>query len=105
MAVDAIDFESGVEECRRPYEPKANEEVNIVDCDFFKTDMLVVDGVAELDYAGRDSFTIYMCLEGRVELDMEGEKESLSSGEVLLIPASANEVVLSGNAKILASHL
>ena len=105
LAVDAIDFESGVEECRRPYEPKANEEVNIVDCDFFKTDMLVVDGVAELDYAGRDSFTIYMCLEGRVELDMEGEKESLSAGEVLLIPASANEVVLSGNAKILASHL
>ena len=105
LAVDAIDFESGVEECRRPYEPKANEEVNIVDCDFFKTDMLVVEGVAELDYAGRDSFTIYMCLEGRVELDMEGEKESLSAGEVLLIPASANEVVLSGSAKILASHL
>ena len=105
LAVDAIDFESGVEECRRPYEPKANEEVNIVDCDFFKTDLLVVDGVAELDYAGRDSFTIYMCLEGRVELDMEGEKESLSAGEVLLIPASANEVVLSGSAKILASHL
>ena len=105
LAVDAIDFESGVEECRRPYEPKANEEVNIVDCDFFKTDMLVVDGVAELDYAGRDTFTIYMCLEGRVELDMEGEKESLSAGEVLLIPASANEVVLSGNVKILASHL
>ncbi len=105
LAVDAIDFESGVEECCRPYEPKTNEEVNIVDCDFFKTDMLVVDGVAELDYAGRDSFTIYMCLEGRVELDMEGEKESLSAGEVLLIPASANEVVLSGNSKILASHL
>ena len=105
LAVDAIDFESGVEECRRPYEPKANEEVNIVDCDFFKTDLLVVDGVAELDYAGRDSFTIYMCLEGSVELDMEGEKESLSAGEVLLIPASANEVVLSGSAKILASHL
>ena len=105
LAVDAIDFESGVEECRRPYEPKANEEVNIVDCDFFKTDMLVVEGVAELDYAGRDSFTIYMCLEGRVELDMEGEKDSLSAGEVLLIPASANEVVLSGSAKILASHL
>lgn len=105
LAVDAIDFESGVEECRRPYEPQANKEVNIVDCDFFKTDMLVVEGVAELDYAGRDSFTIYMCLEGSVELDMEGEKESLSAGEVLLIPASANEVILSGNAKILASHL
>ena len=105
LAVDAIDFESGVEECRRTYTPQPNEEVKIVECDFFTTSMLKVEGVAELEYADRDSFTIYMCLEGKVDVEMEGAKESLSAGEVVLIPASANEVVLTGSAKILTSYI
>ena len=116
LAVDAIDFESGVEECRRTYAPEANKEVNIVDCDFFKTDMLVVDGVAELDYCKRDSFTIYMCIEGDAKVTLDGEtsetlrtgveaKENSTNGEVMLIPAIANEVVIEGKAQILASHL
>ena len=106
LAVDAIDFESGVEECRRTYTATANKEVNIVDCEFFTTDMLVVDGVAELDYCKRDSFTIYMCIEGETKVTLDGEtSETLRTGEVMLIPAIANEVVIEGNAHILASHL
>ena len=106
LAVDAIDFESGVEECRRTYTAIANKEVNIVDCEFFKTDMLLVDGVAELDYCKRDSFTIYMCIEGDAKVTLDGEtSETLRTGEVMLIPAIANEVVIEGKAQILASHL
>ena len=106
LAVDAIDFESGVEECRRTYIPTANEEVNIVDCEFFKTDMLVVDSVAELDYCKRDSFTIYMCIEGETKVTLDnGTTDTLRTGEVMLIPAIANEVVIEGKAQILASHL
>ena len=106
LAVDAIDFESGVEECRRTYTATANKEVNIVDCEFFKTDMLVVDGVAELDYCQRDSFTIYMCIEGDVKVSLDNEtSETLRTGEVMLIPAIANEIVIEGKAQILASHL
>ena len=106
LAVDAIDFESGVEECRRTYTVTPNEEVNIVDCDFFKTDMLVVDGKVELDYCKRDSFTIYMCIEGETKVTLDGEEsETLRTGEVMLVPAIANEVVIEGKAQILASHL
>lgn len=106
LAVDAIDFESGVEECRRGYDVVANKEVNIVDCDFFKTDILQVDGVAELDYCKRDSFTIYMCIEGDTTVTMDGEiSETLRTGEVMLIPAIANEIRIEGKAQILSSHL
>ena len=106
LAVDAIDFESGVEECRRTYTTTVNKEANIVDCEFFKTDMLVVDGVAELDYCKRESFTIYMCIEGDVKVSLDnGSTETLRTGEVMLIPAIANEVVIEGKAQILASHL
>ena len=106
LAVDAIDFESGVEECRRTYTSTVNKEVNIVDCEFFKTDMLTIDGMAELDYCKRDSFTIYMCIDGDVKVSLDnGSTETLRTGEVMLIPAIANEVVIEGNAQILASHL
>lgn len=106
LAVDAIDFESGGEECRRTYAMATNEEVNIVDCDFFKTDILVVDGKVELDYCKRDSFTIYICIEGEVKVTLDSEEsETLRTGEVMLVPAIANEVTIEGTAKILSTHL
>ena len=106
LAVDAIDFESGVEECRRTYTTAINKEVNIVDCEFFKTDILVIDGVAEFDYCKRDSFTIYMCIEGDAKVSLDnGSTETLRTGEVMLIPAISNEVIIEGKAQILASHL
>lgn len=106
LAVDAIDFESGVEECHRTYTAVANKEVNIVDCEFFKTDMLVVEGCAVLDYCGRDSFTIYMCIEGEAKIILDGEaSETICAGEVVLIPAITNEVMIEGKAQMLSSHL
>ncbi len=106
LAVDAIDFESGVDECRRTYAAAPNSEVNIVDCDYFKTDMLVVEGSVELDYCQRDSFTIYICIEGEVKVSLDNEtSEMLRTGEVMLVPAIANEVLIEGKAQILATHL
>ena len=106
LAVDAIDFESGVDECRRTYAAAPNSEVNIVDCDYFKTDMLVVEGSVELDYCQRDSFTIYICIEGEVKVSLDNEtSETLRTGEVMLVPAIANEVLVEGKAQILATHL
>ena len=106
LAVDAIDFESGVEECRRTYSIASNKEVNIVDCEYFKTDILQVENAVELDYCKRDSFTIYMCIEGDVKVSLDnGSTETLRTGEVMLIPAIANEVAIEGNATILTTHL
>jgi len=106
LAVDAIDFESGVDECRRVYTVTPNNEVNIVDCEYFKTDVLAVEGSVELDYCQRDSFTIYICIEGEVKVSLDNEtSETLRKGEVMLIPAIANEVVVEGTAQILATHL
>ncbi len=106
MAVDAIDFESGVEECKRTYTIASNEEVNIVDCEYFKTDILRVDNAVELDYCKRDSFTIYICIEGEVKVTLDGDSsEVLHEGEVMLIPAITNEVTIDGNATILTTHL
>jgi mannose-6-phosphate isomerase len=106
LAVDAIDFESGVEECKRTYTITSNKEVNVVDCEYFKTNILRVDNAVELDYCKRDSFTIYICIEGEVKVTLDGDSyEMLHEGEVMIIPAITNEVTIDGNATILTTHL
>lgn len=106
LAVDAIDFDPEIENYKCDYSIVPNREVNVVDCDLFKVDILAVNDKVELDYCKRDSFTIYICIEGEVKVTMDGDAvETLRTGEVMLIPAIANEVMIEGNAKILSSYL
>jgi mannose-6-phosphate isomerase class I len=47
-----------------------------------------------------------MCIEGDTTISLDnGTTETLRTGEVMLIPAIANEVRIEGKAQILASHL
>ena len=105
LAVDAIDFESTAEACRRPYELVLNAETDIIDCEYFTVKGIRVSGCAELDYASRDSFVIYACIEGSVDIDMDGVKEQMKAGEVVLLPAVASDVRLTGDAVILESYI
>lgn len=105
LAVDAIDFGSTAEDCRRPYSLQENAETDIIECEYFTVKGIRVNGRAELDYASRDSFVIYACIEGSVEIDMDGTKESLKAGEVALLPAVAGDVCLTGEAVILESYI
>ena len=50
----------------------------------------------------RDSFTIYMCVGGKVEVSTEFGSVQISKGETTLVPANANIITLSSdNAKLL----
>ncbi len=106
LAVDAIDFEPEIKSYKCDYSIVQNREVNVVDCDLFKVDILAVNEKVELDYCKRDSFTIYICIEGEAKITLDGEEsEMLRTGEVVFVPAIANEVTIEGNAKILSSYL
>ncbi len=105
QAVDVIDFSSTADDCRRTYAVKPNEAVAMVRCENFTTNMLKVEGSAERDYCTLDSFVIYICIDGSVSLDADGNAESLKAGEVVMIPAEAGSVSLSGNATIIETYI
>ena len=105
QAIDAIDFSSTADSCYRPYTLTPNIETDIVACEYFTTKGIRVEGRAEIDYASRDTFVIYACIDGSVEVSMDGVKESFKAGEVLLLPASACDVTLTGTATILESYI
>jgi len=87
LAVDAIDYKY-YGEYRTKYEKAKNESTNLAACKYFTTNLLELDQVIEKDWIATDSFVIYMCLDGKLELEYDEEdRELLEKGETILIPA------------------
>ncbi|MFV0507196.1 MAG: type I phosphomannose isomerase catalytic subunit [Bacteroidales bacterium] len=98
LAVDAIDYEK-VDNVRTDYDHNA-KDVNIAKCTYFTTNKVTVGTEVTRDIAKIDSFIIYICLDGELEItDDEGNKETIVKGESVLIPALANELVIRSRSK------
>ena len=93
LALDATDY-TLYPEYKTKYEPKLNESVELVSCKYFTTNVLELNQPVEKDYNKLDSFVIYICLDGKVQIKTESGSESLQKGETILIPASIENVQL-----------
>ena len=101
LAVDAIHF-STESNYVRTYTKNENSLNKVAECEYFKTNFIPVKGDVELDYSTTDSFVIFMCVEGVVEVSINGNTEKLQFGETALIPATAQKVTIkSTNCKLL----
>jgi len=93
-AIDALDYKF-YKQYKIPYEQTDNETSNLVDSPFFTSNLLHLNKQIETDYTILDSFVVYMCVEGAVEIRMEdADAEILKKGESILIPAIAELVQL-----------
>ena len=104
-AVDAIDFTSNVAACKREYKARKNEAVEIVKCDYFTCNILSVEGGVERNLSSLDSFVLYYCTEGDAQIVTDDGTETIRKGEVVLIPADANEITISGTATLLEYYI
>lgn len=104
-AVDAIDFSSNVAACKREYKSRKNEAVEIIKCDYFTCNILSVEGTAERNLSSLDSFVLYYCTEGEAEIVTDDGTETIRKGEVVLIPADANEITIAGTATLLEYYI
>jgi mannose-6-phosphate isomerase len=101
MALDAIDFEQK-DDFRVLYEREKDRVNLMVDCPYFKTNFLDLQGDLLRDMSSRDSFTIYMCVEGKAEITNESGSASLQKGETILLPASSEQIgILTSGCKLL----
>jgi mannose-6-phosphate isomerase len=105
-ALAAIDYKK-YPNYRTDYTPVKNEDVHLVSCPYFTTNVLdYTEGVSK-DYSQFDSFVIHVCLEGSYELNYNGESYAVKMGECLLVPNSVNNVEFSTTTgfKILESYI
>lgn len=96
MAIDVLDYEVH-ENYKSKYHLDKNISNKLVHSPYFKTNILDINSVVEKDYSNIDSFVIYMCVEGAVNLICERKTYTINEGETLLLPASLKKVQL--NAK------
>lgn len=96
LAIDAIDY-SAKESYKSDYNKSLNNSSNIVDCKYFTTNIISLDKKISIDTFDKDSFVIYMCVEGEVTIGNGVNSEKLKMGETVLIPASLTSYTIRPN--------
>lgn len=105
-ALDVIDFEIK-SSYKTPINPQLNETTKVVDCDYFTTNLLIIDSPISKNFEAIDSFKIYLGLEGKAELKCGDHSITVTAGESVLIPACFTDITFlpAGNTKLLESYV
>jgi mannose-6-phosphate isomerase len=105
-ALEAIDF-NVYNSYRTEYGRLKNQSVEVVDEPHFTTNILHLDKPMAKDYEALDSFVIYTCVQGSLQVKYVGGSEQLNMGECLLVPniVSAIELHPSTESKLLETFI
>lgn len=93
LALDAIDFNPHPDS-RITYQAVENTSTTLVNCQYFTTNILPLNSKIERDFAEKDTFVIYICLEGGYSIISEEGKMEVKKGETILVPALINNFTL-----------
>ncbi|WP_268847655.1 type I phosphomannose isomerase catalytic subunit [Flavobacterium aestivum] len=102
LALDAINYNKV--NTFKEYTKEVNKSNTIVDCPYFTTNFLPLDGEKTMHRTG-ETFTVFMCIEGSFEIEYNTVKYNYKKGDTVLIPAAMNEFSLSGKASILEIYI
>ena len=107
LAKDAIDY-TVYPSYRTEYTPLQDEEVEVVNCQYFTTSIYDLTLPYAKDLSAIDSFMVVMCLSGSGTLEVDGEQLPIRQGETVLVPASADDICFipeGGSMKLLSSYI
>jgi len=97
-AIDAIDY-SAQDSYKTEYSKEQNTSSEIVSCPYFTTNVLPIEGEKSINHNDKDSFVIYMCVEGNVEFQYQDQTEKLKTGETILVPACIKDITITSEEK------
>ena len=97
-ALDVINFKAS-KNPKTEYVIHANDDINIVKCEYFTTNLVEIDRPMKFYTTKMDTCTVYMCLEGKFTISGGTSIVEIAKGETVLVPASMNEYELSPEGK------
>lgn len=97
LAVDAIDY-AKKDDFKVVYDKKKDTVNEMVDCPYFKTNFLNLGKSFHQDISKRDSFTIYMCVDGEGVISNDWGSAPIKKGETVLLAASSTHVKVDNQA-------
>lgn len=106
LALEAIDFMATTESKIRKT-PEFNSTINLVNCEFFNTNIIALNQPIKKEYYNIDSFVVYICIDGDLLIRWDNKHERIIKGETVLLPAMIKEVILepSGEARLLETYI
>jgi len=102
LALDAINYD--VVEAEKQYSKIVNTSNAVVDCNYFTTNFIPLDGAISVTKNGQ-SFTVYMCVEGNFTLTYQEEIYHYKVGDTVLLPAEILEFEIKGKASVLEIYI
>lgn len=105
-ALEALDFKV-YDTYRSAYPATKNKSVEVVNQPFFTTNIIHLNKPIEKNYEELDSFVIYTCVNGSLDVKYRDGIVNLRMGECLLIPNLVNEIELhpSNESKLLETYI
>jgi len=92
-ALDTIDF-TFHKEYKTKYESEPNATTALVNSPYFTTNLVDLDKTVLKNTSELDSFVIYMGIEGSCSIKYEGGTVDIKKGEVVLVPATLNNIII-----------
>ena len=102
LALDAINYDTI--ETHKSYSKETNKSNEMVNCPYFTTNYLPLDGTVEISKTS-ESFTVYMCTEGTFQLECGHVMYNYKKGDTVLIPAAISRNTLVGKAALLEIYI
>jgi mannose-6-phosphate isomerase len=102
LALEAINYDKV--DTYKKYDKVVNQTNPVVDCPYFTTNFLPLEGEIAVSKAG-NTFTVYMCVEGAFEIEYGNSRFQYKKGDTVLIPAAMDAFILSGKASILEIYI
>ena len=99
-ALDAINF--GFKGEKMVFDKIQNQSNQMVSCNYFTTNYLHLDGDKEVNNKDKDSFVVYMCIDGEAVFSGYEFEECIKFGETVLMPSALKEFdIKTNNVKLL----
>lgn len=94
LALEAIDYKAQTN-YKTNFHSTLNQTKPVVVCPYFTTNIIPILGTLIKDYSAIDSFVIYICTKGRVNLSYgNNQLEVIEMGESILLPNILNNITL-----------
>lgn len=94
LSIEAISY-ARQDDFKISYGLETNVSNPIVNCPYFKTNFISLNKNIHFDVSDRDSFTIYMCIDGEILIENNFGSILIKKGETVLVPAITSHILLS----------
>src|SRR5690606_22904547 len=77
---------------KNTYQDELNKPVELVESDYFTTNLLHLTQPLARNYTAQDSFVILVCVQGSAVLEYNGTEIALKTGDCYLLPAAIKQI-------------